>query len=183
MRHVLAGLGLVLVAAVLAGAGSASTATDLYKALRTAPYPDTALPAAFSSAKVLTKPPGSSARADGAVGVVEVDTNGPDPSDGVLFVVYASQGNASLADALPPDLKLHPAGKVPGHASSGMFTGSFTTTDAISQTSSRTATYAVVQQGNVVVAGFTSTSYAHTGNAAGAVALARSGLAHLKALG
>src|SRR5262249_8900276 len=130
MRHVVSGLGLVVLAALLAAVGAASTATDLYRALRTTAYPDTALPAALSSAKVVTKTPGSASRAHGAVGVVEVDTDGPDPLDGVVFVVYGSQGAPALGDALPTDLELAPAGKVPGQAASGVYTGSVTTTDA-----------------------------------------------------
>jgi hypothetical protein len=177
------GLVVVLASAAVVAAASAG---DVSTALRTSAYPDTSLPAAFSSAKLVAKPVPAAARAHGAFAAVEADVNGPDPSDGVLFVVFKTpQGAAaSVAAVLPstPGLALKPAGTVPGLEPGAMYTGALTTTDAINQTTTRTVTYVVAQQGAVLVAGFTSTSYAHKGNAAGAAALTRSGLAHLKAV-
>ena len=158
---------------------------SLFKSLRTTVYPDTALPAAYSSAKVSPTPLASSARSHGATGAVAVHVNGPDADAGVVFVVFntPAAAAASLASAVPAvsGLTVKPAGKVPGQAGSAVYVGSFTQTDALGVENVEGVTYAVVPHGNVLVAGFT---YAptRTQNGGGAVALVRSGLAHLQAV-
>jgi hypothetical protein len=164
-------------------AAAAGARQSVYQALRTSEYPDTALPAAFSSAKVKAVPLSAASRSNGAVGAVEVDVDGPDANAGVVFVVFkAPPGAADMGAALPAGLGLNPSGKVSGQSRSSLFAGSSSQTDALGQTVVQGVTYAVVEQGDVLVAGFT---YAPTKlrDGSGAVALARSGLKHLQALG
>jgi hypothetical protein len=174
---------LVGVAAFAALAASAAGARQsVYQALRASGYPDAALPAAFSSAKVKAAPLTASARSNGAVGAVEVDVDGPDANAGVMFVVFKSPpGATDMGGALPSGLALKPSGRVSGQPQSAVFAGSSSQTDALGQPVVQGVTYAVVEQGNVVVAGFT---YAPTKlrDGSGAVALARSGLKHLQAV-
>jgi hypothetical protein len=179
---------IVGIAALLALAGSAAVSSagqSLYRALRTTAYPDTALPAAFSSAKVVAAPVTPTARSNGATGAVRVNVNGPDADAGVVFVVFTtpSGAGADMLSAVPvvSGLAVKPAGKVAGQPASAVFAGSYTQTDALGQSVAEGVTYSVVQQGNVLVAGFT---YAPTRlrDGGGAVALARSGLAHLRSV-
>jgi hypothetical protein len=164
-------------------ATAAGARQSVYQALRTTGYPDTALPAAFSSAKVKAVPLSPSARSNGAVGAVEVDVDGPDANAGVVFVVFkTSTGAASdLGAALPSALALKPAGKVSGQPRSLVFAGSSSQTDALGQSVVQGVTYAVVESGDVLVSGFT---YSPTKlrDGGGAVALVRSGLKHLQAV-
>ena len=84
MRQAALALAALATAGLLvAVAGATGARFDPYKSLLASAYPDTALPAAFSSAKVAAAAP-----PNGAVGAVEVDVDGPDPKDGVLFVVF-----------------------------------------------------------------------------------------------
>jgi hypothetical protein len=173
--------------AALAGAAlSAATRFDPYKSLLASAYPDTALPAAFSSAKITAASPSSNARANGATGAVEVDVDGPDPRGGVLYIVFktANGAAASMAAAVPPEpgLAVHAMGKVPGHSVSALYRGTATHTDALANTTSQGVTYAVIPDGNVLVAGFTYSVYAKSGDPGGARKLANSGLAHLTKL-
>jgi hypothetical protein len=175
-------------AAVLAAAGSAGgNRLDPYKSLRTSPWPDTALPAAFSSAKASAAAPSSTARRNGATGAVEVVVDGPDANAGIVFVIFKTAGGAGadLASALPVDsaLQLHASGKVPGQASSSMYSGVYENADALGLSSSQHVSYAVVHDGNVLVAGFTYAPEGLPADRGGAAALARSGVAHLKSLG
>ena len=114
---------------------------------------------------------------------MEVNVDGPDPKDGVLFVVFKTPAGAAagLAAAVPtsPGLALKISGKVPGHPSSALYRGTATTTDALNNATTQGVTYAVVAEGNVLVAGFTYSIYAKSGNPGGAQKLANSGIAHL----
>jgi len=179
MRQAIVGVAAFAVLAATAGGARQSA----YQALRTSGYPDTALPAAFSSAKVKAVPLSASARSSGAVGAVEVDVNGPDANAGVVFVVFKTPTGAAsdMGAALPSGLTLKPAGKVSGQPQSVVFAGSSSQTDALGQSVVQGVTYAVVEHGDVLVAGFT---YAPTKlrDGGGAVALARSGLKHLQAV-
>jgi hypothetical protein len=183
MRQALIGIAALLT--LFAVGTAAGGRLSLYKSLRSSAFPDTALPAAFSSAKVVAAPLSSAARANGATGAVEVNVDGPDANAGILFVLFktAAGAAADMGAAVPPvpGLQVKPAGKVGGRAQSGLFAGSFTQTDALGATNAEGATYAVIQQGNVLVAGFT---YAPTRvrDGSGAVALAKAGLAHLQAV-
>ena len=183
MRQALIGLAALLALFVVGSA--AGGRLSLYKSLRTSGFPDTALPAAFSSAKVVAAPVSSAARANGATGAVEVNVNGPDANAGILFVVFKTPAGAAadMGAAVPPvsGLQVKSAGKVVGRSQSGVFAGLFTQTDALGATNAEGATYAVIQQGNVLVAGFT---YAPTRvrDSGGAVALAKAGVAHLQAV-
>jgi len=184
MRHAIAGIA-ALGALTVAVAAANGSGRSLYKSLRTTPYPDTALPAAYSSAKVSTAPLTSSSRSHGATGAVDVHVNGPDADAGVVFVVFETPAAAaaSLVSAVPAvsGLSVERAGRVSGQAGSAVYAGSFTQTDALGVENVEGVTYAVVPHGNVLVAGFT---YAptKTRNGGGAVALVRSGLAHLQAV-
>jgi hypothetical protein len=179
MRQAALALAALATAGLLvAAAGATGARFDPYKSLLASAYPDTALPAAFSSAKVAAAAP-----PNGAVGAVEVNVDGPDPKDGVLFVVFKTPAGAAagLAAAVPtsPGLALKISGKVPGHPSSALYRGTATTTDALNNATTEGVTYAVVADGNVLVAGFTYSIYAHSGNPGGARKLANSGIAHL----
>jgi hypothetical protein len=183
MRQSVIGVSALLV--LTSAAPAAGGKLSLYRSLRLSAFPDTALPAAFSSAKVAAGPLSAQARARGATGAVQVNVDGPDADAGIVFVVFKTAGGAaaSLAAAVPPvsGLQVKPAGKVSGHSQSALFAGSFTQTDALGADNLEGATYAVVQQGAVLVAGFTySPTRARDGS--GAIALARAGLAHLKAV-
>ena len=172
------------VAAFAALTGSSAGARQsVYQELRTSGYPDTSLPAAFSSAKVKAVPLCASARSNGAVGAVEVDVDGPDANAGVVFVVFKTPSGAAadMGAVLPSGSALNPSGKVSGQPQSAVFAGASGQTDALGQTVVQGVTYAVVAQGAVLVAGFT---YAPTKlrDGGGAVALARSGLRHLQAV-
>ncbi|HEY4347844.1 MAG TPA: hypothetical protein VGM80_09655 [Gaiellaceae bacterium] len=174
----------LLVAGVLAGAGlAASTPSTLVSSLRSAAYPDISLPAAFSSARVAGAPPASHSRANGAVGEVDVDVDGPDPTAGIVFIVFrtAAGAQADLANApvATAGLAIHAAGKVVGHSPSAMFTGSITQTDALNDAITHHVTVAAAVQGNVLVAGFTY-AVSGAGNVHGALRLMTSGLNHLK---
>jgi hypothetical protein len=183
MRQAIVGIAAFL---ALAGTVAASGAGQSpYRALRTSGYPDTALPAAFSSAKVVVAPVTSSARSNGATGAVRVNVNGPDADAGVMFVVFRTPdgAGADMLSAVPvvSGLAVKPAGKVAGQPASAVFAGSYTQTDALGQSVVEGVTYSVVQKGSVLVAGFT---YAPTRvrDGGGAVALTRSGLTHLQAV-
>jgi hypothetical protein len=179
MRQAILGIA----AFVVLTTSAAGARQSVYQSLRASGYPDNALPAAFSSAKVKTVPLSPAARSSGAVGAVEVDVDGPDANAGVVFVVFkAPTVAAEMGAALPAGVELKPAGKVSGQSQSSLFAGSSSQTDALGQTVVQGVTYAVVEQGDVVVAGFT---YAPTKlrDGSGAVALARSGLKHLQAVG
>jgi hypothetical protein len=183
MRQAIVGIASLL---ALAGNAAASGAgQSIYRALRASGYPDTALPAAFSSAKVAVALVTSAARSNGATGAVQVNVNGPDADAGVVFVVFKtpSGAGADMLSAVPvvSSLAVKPAGKVAGQPDSAVFAGFYTQTDALGQSVVEGVTYSVVQKGNVLVAGFT---YAPTRmrDGGGAVALARSGLGHLQAV-
>jgi hypothetical protein len=177
----------VLVAILAAGSlATVAAGASLYSLLRTTTYPDISLPAPFSSARVVASSPTAQARSLGAVGQLEVQLVGPDPTDGILFTVFKSEAaaRAGLASVLPttPDLHLQAGAKVPGYTTSGSWAGWVPDVDAINQETRRTVIFAVVQEGSVVVSGFTYSVYANRGNRAGAFALAKSGAAHVRAL-
>jgi hypothetical protein len=183
VRRVVPTLALVAVAAAFAA--GASGRLDPYKTLLGGAYPDIALPVAFSSANVTAASPSASARSHGATGAVEVDLVGPDPNDGILFVVFKSStaAGADLGGAVPAmqGLSLHPAGKVAGIASSELFRGTYTSLDALNDETTQYVTYAVAPQGDVLVGGFTFTTKS-AGSVGGATALLRSGRAHVHKL-
>jgi hypothetical protein len=79
-------------------------------------------------------------------------------------------------------VSVKPDGKVSGQPRSIVLAGSSSQTDALGQSVVQGVTYAVVQKGDVLVAGFT---YGPNKlrDGAGAVALARSGLNHLQSVG
>jgi len=176
-----AALGVLAVAAAVAN----GTRESLYTSLRSSAYPDTALPAAYSSAKVSVAPLTSAARSSGAVGAVEVHVDGPDADAGIVFVVFRTSAGAAAAPAAAvpavSGLTVKQAGKLSGQPGSAVFVGSFTQTDALGVANDEGVTYAVVPHGNVLVAGFTY-SATKIRNGSGAVALARSGLAHLQSV-
>jgi hypothetical protein len=109
--------------------------------------------------------------------------DGPDANAGVMFVVFKTPSGATsdMGAMVPSALELKPSGKVSGQPQSAVFAGSSNQTDALGQTVVQGVTFAVVQQGDVLVAGFT---YAPTKlrDGGGAVALARSGVRHLHAV-
>jgi hypothetical protein len=148
--------------------------------LRTSAYPDTALPAAFSSAKATT--PSTAAHK----GAVEFDVDGPDVAAGVIYVVFGGSVPATgLGTAVPvlDGLQVKAAGTVPGHAAgSALYTGSYSKTDALGLSTTEKVVYAIVAHGNVLVAGFTYAPEKQPADRGGAIALVRSGLAHLKAV-
>jgi hypothetical protein len=178
-------IGLVALLALVAAASAGGAGQSPYKALRTSGYPDTALPAAFSSAKLTVVPLTTSARSNGATGSVQVNVDGPDADAGVVYVLFKTPTGAAsdMGSAVPAvsGLTVKPAGKVSGQPASLVLAGSYTQNDALGQSVVQGVTYAVVQQGNVLVAGFT---YAPTKarDGSGAVALVRSGVAHLRAV-
>jgi hypothetical protein len=178
-------VGVVAFAALFGAARAGGAQQGIYQALRSSSYPDTALPAAYSSAKVKSAPVTASERSNGAIGAVEFDVNGPDANAGVMFVVFkTSSGAASDMGSVVPsgqDLEVKAAGKVSGQPESVMLAGSSSQTDALGQTVVQGVTYAVVQRGNVLVAGFTY-SPTRLRDGGGAVALARSGLKHLQSV-
>jgi hypothetical protein len=184
MRQAIAAVA-ALGALAAAAAAADGAGQSLYTSLRSSAYPDTALPAAYSSAKVSAAALTPSARSNGAVGAVEVHVDGPDADAGIVFVVFKTPAGAaaSPAAAVPvvSGLTVKQAGKLAGQATSAVFAGSFTQTDALGAENDEGVTYAVVPHGNVLVAGFTY-SATKMRNGSGAVALVRSGLAHVQAV-
>lgn len=183
MARFLSTLTILALAGVLAGGASpASPPTSLVASLRTAGYPDAALPGGFSSASTVRPALAAHSRVNGAIGEVEIDVDGPDPAAGIVFVVFrtAAGAHADLAGVpLAPDgLSVSAAGKIAGYAASAMFRGTITQTNALANTTVDSATFAIVQQGNVIVAGFTY-ALAQKGNGYGALMLMRSGINHL----
>ncbi len=169
--------------ALIAAASSAATPATLLASLRAAAYPDTALPADYSSAA-----PGSSAflsdsRAHGALASVELDVDGPDQSAGIVFVVFKSAAGAHADLAVSAlggsGMTLAGAGKVAGVPSSAVFRGSLVQTDALNDATSDGVAVAEAAQGNVLVVGFTY-SVLKIGNLHGALTLLRSGMSHLQ---
>ena len=119
------------------GSGRDGARFDPYKSLLASAYPDTALPAAFSSAKVAaTTPP------HGASGAVRSRT-----STARTRRTVSSSSSSRPRQAQPrawptavptsPGLALKISGKVPGHPSSALYRGTATTTDALNNATTR----------------------------------------------
>jgi hypothetical protein len=175
---------LVVAAAVLAG-GASGTRTDPYRALLGGAYPDISLPVAYSSADLSSASLPAGARSHGATGAINFDLAGPDPTDGIVFVIFktpaAAAGDLGAAVPAMQGLALHAAGKVAGVASSELFRGTYTSLDALNDPTTQGVTYAVAPQGDVLVGGFTFTA-SSAGGVGGASALLKSGRAHVHKL-
>jgi hypothetical protein len=182
---------IVAVSVVMAAtAAAALSPTRLYQALLTKPYPDSQLPSGDTSAKVGLATASKSGLRYHVVGEVTVAVDGPDPDDGVGFDVFPNKSDA-LGDLNHPTLsgqeKLHiiPGGvpgypKLPGH----MWTGSITGKNALGKTITDGVTLVGVVRNDVLIDAFTdSADNTDSGNIPAALALIRSGLKHLSAVG
>lgn len=182
---------IVAAVCVVAAATAAPTISPakLYQALLTKPYPDSQLPSNFTSAKVgLTNPSKSGIRYH-AVGEVAVAVDGPDPDDGIGFNVFPNRSDA-LGDLNHPTFsgqKVHIVpGGVPGYANlpGHMWIGSITGKNAFGKTITNGVTLVAVVKNNVLVQAYTdSADNTDSGNIPAALALIRSGLRHLSAVG
>lgn len=182
-------LGLAAVGASTFALGTASAAispTKLYAALLTKSYPDSQLPNGFLSAKVGISSPSKAAKKLHVVGEVEVDVDGPDPDDGLLYVIFPKVSEAKADLARKPTgghMHLIPGG-VPGiKLPSQLWAGSITGKNAFGKTVTDGATAVDVRKGNVVLGAITDSSdNKNSGNIPGAIALVKSGLHHLSAV-
>jgi hypothetical protein len=175
-----------VIAATVASAVAAGSAfglpQGLYTALLTTSYRDSELPSGFFTAKVSLSKPQSPAKSHHVVGEVEVDVNGPDPTDAILYAVFPSghDATADLVFAKPKDggrlIGKVPAYKIP----SALFAGTLSGKNAFGQSVKNGITAAAVVKGSVLVAAITTSSdNPDSGNVPAALALLRSGLRHL----
>jgi hypothetical protein len=169
----------VAVMVLLAGTASASPKT-LYEALAKA-YPDSQLPAGFSSAKVTRAGVSPTAHRHHAVGEVGVAVKGPDPGDFIFYVIFSTPAEAGidLADARLGGRE-HRIGKVPGYKlPSSWYTGSDTRQNAQGRKVTHGLTGMFVADGSVLVAVVTDSTHKGSGNVPAALALLKSALGHL----
>jgi len=185
----LAALAVALLSALVASSAIAATPRTLYTALLTTAYPDSQLPSGFSSAKISLQTPGKNATHYHAVGEVAVEVLGPDPNDGIGYVVFANNADA-LGDLNHPTLstsgakiRIVPGGvpglKLPGH----MWTGALTGTNGLGKKITDGLTLVAVVDHGVLVDAYTdSASNTESGNIPAAIALLRSAIRHLNAV-
>jgi hypothetical protein len=168
------------VAAVAASSAFASP-SGLYTALLTTSYRDSELSSDFSAAKVSLLKPTNHAKSHHVVGEVEVDLNGPDPGDAILYAVFPSAHDARADLAQKPVNGGHLVGKVPGYKiPSALYAGTVSGKNAFGQSVKNGVTAAGVVKGSVLVAALTSSAdNPDSGNVPAALALLRSGLRHL----
>jgi hypothetical protein len=177
-------------AAIAASATAALSPPKLYQALLTRPFPDSQLPSGFSSAKVGVQQPNKNGLRYHVVGEVAVSIDGPDPDDGIEFIVFPNHSDA-VADlnhaSFSGSAKLHivPGGvpgyaKLPGH----MWIGSITGKNALGKTITDGVTLVAIAKGNVIVDAYTdSADNTDSGSVPAALALLRAGLRHVKSAG
>jgi hypothetical protein len=170
---------------ILGAPGATASPQALYIALVTTAYPDSQLPSGSSSAKVSVFTPSGRARKYHVVGDVYVTISGPDPDDGILYLVFANRANAARDfSGATPNGKGHKVGKVPGYSiPSAWFTGSIPRKNAVGKSVTYGITAMTVQDGSVVVAATTDSSGSmESGNVPAALALLKSALRHLHAV-
>jgi hypothetical protein len=94
-------VAVALLALIPAAADGAAPVTPqkLYQRLLVTPFPDAQLPTDFSSAKVGRSKPSSHAEKYHVVGAVEVDFDGPDVVDGILYGLFPTAAAGSVAQA------------------------------------------------------------------------------------
>lgn len=175
-------------AVILAGAAGAAAPSPhaLYQRLLIRSFPDSQLPSGFFSAKVGLSKPSKNATKLHVVGEVEVDVDGPDVADALLYVIFPTR-SAALADLkhtqAPPGGKVAVEGKVPGYRiPSQWVVGSVTGNNAFGQKVTNGITGLFVVQQNVLIGAVTvSSDNTDSGNTPGALALLKAGLRHLAA--
>src|SRR4029077_4500195 len=153
---------------------AAASPKTLYAALAKA-YPDSQLPAGFSSAKIPRGGVrvGSAAFRHHAVGEVAVAIKGPDPGDFIFYVIFTQHADAraDLADTRLGGQQ-HRGGKVPGYKlPSSWYPGTLTRTNAQGQTVTHGLTGMFVADGSVLVAVVTDSVKKGSGAVPAALAL------------
>ncbi len=175
-------LKLALVVGLMAflAATAAASPKTLNAALAKA-YPDSQLPAGFSSAKITRVGISPVAVKHHAVGEVGVAVKGPDPGDFVFYVIFSKQADArgDLADARLGGSD-HRIGKVPGYKlPSSWYAGTYTRKNAQGKTVTHGLTGMFVADGSVLVVVVTDSVKKGSGDVPAALALLKSALAHL----
>jgi hypothetical protein len=178
--------------AVLAAAAFAATVTKgpaaLYRALLTTSFPDSQLPSGYFSAKVSLSEPSKNAKRYHAVGEVEVDVDGPDPNDAIVYYVFRNPTNA-WGDFTHPTAtagtKTKLIGRVPGYKlPSQWYVGTITGKNAFGKTVTNGVTAMFVKDKNVIVGGVTtSVDNSDSGNTPAALQLLKSAFKHLVRVG
>ena len=164
----------VVVFALLAARADAST-HGLYTALLTAPYPDSQLPAGFSSAKVSVKKPNVRAGSQHVVGEVQVAVRGSDVHDCIFYFTFVTAGDARAQLSNIFVVGVRTVGKVPGYRlPSNWKTGS-------RANAKYGTTIMAVQDGRTLIVAVTISAHNKTsGNVPSTLALLRSGIKHLQ---
>lgn len=157
----------------------------LYNALLTRPFPNAQLPTGFANAKVGLLKPGDTGRKHHVVGEVQIDVDGADALDEIVYLVFptAADARADINSALDKEFHIVPGG-VPGYTSlpSHVWAGAITGKNAFGQKVTNGITSMVVVTDNVVVASITaSADNTARGNVPAALALLRAGMRHLRA--
>jgi hypothetical protein len=171
-------------AALFVSVAQARTPQQLYTRLLSTAFADSELPSGFFSAKVSLTNPSSAAKKRHVVGEVEVDIDGPDAADAIVFYVFPNKADA-LDDLnnpqSPSGTKEHVMGRVPGYgANSQWIVGSVTGNNAFGKKVTNGITGLFALKRNVLVGAVTlSADNPDSGNMPGALALLRSALKHL----
>jgi hypothetical protein len=174
-----------LVGASASTATAAASPQRLYTSLLITPFPDPQLPSGFDTARVtLLKPkPSGNAMRHHVVGEVAVDMNGPDPDDGIFYVVFptARDARADLSRAVLSRGHFSVVGKVPGYSLPSIWlVGSLKLKNVAGGTDTDGATVMALVKGNVLVLSFTdSGTNLESGNTPAALELLKAALHHL----
>jgi hypothetical protein len=159
------GPALLLSTAALAGSTPQALLTTLVKT----PIVASELPAGFSHPRIARQPLGANGRKYHAIGLVAVSVKGPDAEDAFAFEVFRNHADA-IADLDHPALTngVKVVDTVPGFRESLVLTGTL---------SGLHLDDAATVVGNVLIQSVTGSK---RGNRAGAIALLRAAVAHLK---
>lgn len=175
-------LAAAAITASLTVSAALASPMHLYTALLTTSYPDSQLPTGFSTAKVSVAKP-DKAKKHHVVGEVEVDINGPDVYDLVIYAVFPNPADAraDLVDAKPSP-NAHRVGAVPGFRLPSVWdSGSVTGTNSFGKTVTDGLTGMFVVDGSVIIGAVTTSADNETsGNVPAALALLKSGIRHLQ---
>lgn len=171
---------------ITAAATGARSPHSLYTKLLTTAYPDSQLPNGMFSAKVSLSQPSANGRRYHVVGEVQVAVDGPDPDDGITYMVFpnAADAHADFTHPSVTDAHERPVGNVPGYRiPSRWYVGSVTGKNAFGKTITNGITALFVQKGNVLVGAVTdSADNTDSGNTPAALQLLKSALKHLAAV-
>lgn len=187
MRVAAIAIALLLGTSVAAPRAQGSSPLELYKTLLAKSYPDSQLPRGFSSAKISPRPLSGADENAGVVGLLTVTVKGPDRTDFIAYLVYATAADARADLGLAPNYccgaHLHvvpggiPGSSLPSHVLLGtapLKTGGAMRTFAIA--------LAGIERENVDIWATTARvtrADRNEGNVHAAIALAHSALAHL----